>query len=175
MEIRVCCFVDGSYLDRSLRAACGRADVDLISVARWLADSRPNLRTYYYTAEAKQGPSYSQYEDRERVRKLAETTDYIQVRLGRVRGKAPRMKEKGVDVYLVVDLLTLGYSNAFDAAVILGGDEDYLNAIDTIKRLGKHVEVAGFVSSTSRKMKEVADRFRPLNAGMFGTDIAWLP
>ena len=138
-------------------------------------DGRPYLRCYYYTAEAVRGPSYPRYADREKVRKRAETMEYVKVRLGRVRGKGKNMKEKGVDIYLAVDLLTLGYANAYDTAVIVGGDEDYLNAIEAVQRLGKHVEVAGFATSTSEKIKRVADRFIVLHAPMFGSQIAWLP
>lgn len=171
----VCCFIDGSYLDRALKAACHRADVDISSMTNWLTEGRPLLRTYYYTAPAVKGQSFALYAHREKVRKAAEMMPYVAVRLGRVRGKAGSMKEKGVDVFLAVDLVTLGYASAYETAIILGGDEDYLNAIDAVQRLGKHVEVVGFVSSTSDKMKRQADKFRPLTAQEFGPHIKWLP
>ncbi len=170
----VCCFIDGSYLDRSLAAACKRADVDIASFSKWITAGRDTLRTYYYTAEAVKGPTFAQYAHREKVRKRAETMDYTTVRLGRVKGVPGKLKEKGVDVYLAVDLVALGYANAYNTALVVGGDEDFVNAIEAVQRLGKHVEVYGFATSTAEKMKRVADRFVQMKAENFGTDVKWL-
>lgn len=57
----------------------------------------------------------------------------------RIRGK-----EKGVDVALAVDLLSMAYSNAYDYAIIVSGDADFINAIEEVKRFGKIVYVASF-------------------------------
>jgi uncharacterized LabA/DUF88 family protein len=55
-----------------------------------------------------------------------------------------RGKEKGVDIALAVDLLAMAYSNAYDYAIIVGGDADFISAIDEVKRFGKIVYVASF-------------------------------
>lgn len=99
--------------------------------------------------------------------------DYVNVGLGRVKGNPP--KEKGVDVLLVVEMMSLAVRDAYRTAIVVAGDEDFVSAVQFVKRQGKHVEVAGFQSSTSRKLQQQADRFIQLRAADFGTAvIPWL-
>jgi uncharacterized LabA/DUF88 family protein len=98
---------------------------------------------------------------------------YVTVGLGRVKGQPP--KEKGVDVLLVVDMMALAVLDAYRTAVLVGGDEDFVSAVEFVKRQGKHVEVAGFSSSVSTKLRQRADRFIQLRGQDFGTSaIPWL-
>jgi uncharacterized LabA/DUF88 family protein len=71
-----------------------------------------------------------------------------------------RSIEKGVDVALVSDLLSLAAMNAYDIATIVSGDLDYLKAIDEVQRRGLIVEVAYFRSQgISKDLIRLADRF----------------
>lgn len=67
--------------------------------------------------------------------------------------------EKGVDVALVTDLLSMAYRNAFEIAMVVSGDNDLLGAIEEVKRLGKRVEIAAFASATGADMKTCGDDF----------------
>lgn len=51
--------------------------------------------------------------------------------------------EKGVDVALAIDLVTLGLARAYDAAILFSSDTDLLPAVETVvqRRLG-HIELA---------------------------------
>jgi uncharacterized LabA/DUF88 family protein len=84
-----------------------------------------------------------------------------------------RWGEKGVDVSLVTYMLSMGWKNAYDTALLIGGDEDYLPAIKEIKAIPKRIEVAAFSdtdtstppkfkSTINREMRMIADRFYPL-------------
>ena len=53
-------------------------------------------------------------------------------------------EEKGVDTLLVTDLLRLGHSNSYDAAVIATLDADMVPAVEYIQSLGKKIIQAGF-------------------------------
>ena len=53
-------------------------------------------------------------------------------------------EEKGVDTYLVTDLLRLGLSNSYDAAVLGSLDADMIPAVEYIQTMGKKVVQAGF-------------------------------
>lgn len=53
-------------------------------------------------------------------------------------------EEKGVDTFLVTDLLRLGLSNSYDAAVLASLDADMVPAVDYIQTMGKKVIQAGF-------------------------------
>ena len=45
--------------------------------------------------------------------------------------------QKGVDIYLTADMISLAYEGAYDIAVILSGDGDYVALIDLVKSKGK--------------------------------------
>ena len=51
--------------------------------------------------------------------------------------------EKGIDVALAIDLVTLGMDKAYDAAILFSSDTDLLPAVETIiqRQLG-HIELA---------------------------------
>jgi uncharacterized LabA/DUF88 family protein len=61
-------------------------------------------------------------------------------------------KEKGVDMALAVDLLSLAYSNAYDYAIIVSGDADFISAIEEVKRYGKIIYIASFLSRFSKEL-----------------------
>ena len=51
------------------------------------------------------------------------------------------LAEKGVDVGLAIKMLTLGINKAFDTAILISGDRDYLETVRFVKSLGLRVEV----------------------------------
>ncbi len=52
--------------------------------------------------------------------------------------------EKGVDTALVTDMLQLGYEGAYDLAILVAGDADYVRTIQAVERRGIKVHVAFF-------------------------------
>jgi len=67
--------------------------------------------------------------------------------------------EKGVDVALITDLLAFGFRDGYDTAIIVSGDNDFLGAINEVKRLPKRVEIAAFSDSISEETQRKADAF----------------
>lgn len=51
------------------------------------------------------------------------------------------LAEKGVDVGLAIKMLTLGINRAYDTAILISGDRDYLETVQFVKGLGLRVEV----------------------------------
>ncbi|HEX9927394.1 MAG TPA: NYN domain-containing protein [Pyrinomonadaceae bacterium] len=51
------------------------------------------------------------------------------------------LAEKGVDVGLATKMLTLGINKAYDTAILISGDRDYLETVQFIKGLGLRVEI----------------------------------
>jgi uncharacterized LabA/DUF88 family protein len=70
----------------------------------------------------------------------------------------PRVIEKGVDVALVTDLLSLAWEEAYEDAVLVSGDADYTGAVEKVKSKGKIVEVVSWHDSLSRELKLVASK-----------------
>ena len=52
--------------------------------------------------------------------------------------------EKGVDTYLVTDLLSLGMQDSYDAAVLATSDADFVPAVQFFQTRGKKIIQAGF-------------------------------
>jgi uncharacterized LabA/DUF88 family protein len=58
-------------------------------------------------------------------------------------------QEKGIDVALAVDLVRLACEGAYDVGVLFSRDTDLVPALETVRDLGAHVEVASW-KGTSR-------------------------
>jgi uncharacterized LabA/DUF88 family protein len=86
------------------------------------------------------------------------------VRLGRLhRRHDGTLVEKGVDVAIAVESLSLAQADAYDCALIVSGDGDYVELVEAIKRLGKHVECAMFKNQSAGILMEYVDVFSPLD------------
>jgi uncharacterized LabA/DUF88 family protein len=62
--------------------------------------------------------------------------------------------EKKVDIRIAVDMVSLAYENAYDIAVLVSGDGDFVPVIKKIKSLGKIVELWAFKYSLANTLKE---------------------
>ncbi len=71
--------------------------------------------------------------------------------------------EKGIDIASAVDILSLGFHKAYDVAVLVSGDGDFIRAIEVIKSMGLRVEVAMFRNALNPDLKRIADRFIALD------------
>lgn len=57
--------------------------------------------------------------------------------------------EKGVDVGVATKLLMLGVNRAYETAILVAGDKDYLETVRFIKNLGLRVEIVSWQKSLS--------------------------
>lgn len=71
--------------------------------------------------------------------------------------------QKGVDVALVTELLKMAREGVYDTAIIVSGDNDYTNAVECIKNMGKRVEIASFKDSLGADIKQMADKLISLD------------
>jgi uncharacterized LabA/DUF88 family protein len=60
--------------------------------------------------------------------------------------------EKGVDVAVATKMLTLAHNRAFDTAILVSGDKDYLQTVRSVKSLGLRVEIVSWRASLSRDL-----------------------
>ena len=84
-------------------------------------------------------------------------TPYVEVRLGIWKQRGEIMVEKGVDVMLATDLITHAYKDHYDTAIVVSGDADFYPALQAVKDVGKHIEVAAFDMNLSAESGRVAD------------------
>lgn len=64
-----------------------------------------------------------------------------------------------IDVELALNLITLGYQDQYDTAVLVSGDGDFTCAVEQVQAQGKKVEVVSISNHTSNKLKDVANRY----------------
>lgn len=156
---RVVVFIDGSNFYRGCVQCAGRHDVDLVRLCQKFAAGRTLSAVRYYNASL----PFSAPGAVEQQKFLARLrSSGITVILGklekRTRGSMVSLVEKGIDVAIAVDMLMLAFSDAYDVAVLVSGDADFVRAVDAVKQLGKRVENAYFSRGGSRHLKQVADR-----------------
>lgn len=167
MEDRVAIFIDGSNLYHALRANLGRFNVNFAEFVSKLCSSRRLFRTYYYNVLQDPTQRPDAYREQQEFLDILRKTPYMEVRLGSMKIAQGIPVEKGVDVMLATDLLYFAWNDFYDTAVLVSGDSDFAYALQAIKNMGKHVEVAYFESGISRDLLDIADNRHLLNRSFF--------
>jgi uncharacterized LabA/DUF88 family protein len=75
--------------------------------------------------------------------------------------------EKGIDIMLATDLLYFAWNDFYDVALLVSGDSDFAYALQAVKNMGKHVEVAYFERGISKDLFSIADNRYLLNRSFF--------
>lgn len=79
------------------------------------------------------------------------------------RDKPGEYRQKGVDVYIASDLLSLAFENAYDIAMLVSGDSDFIEVIDKVRERGKLVFLASFENGKSYDLQKSCDGFISLD------------
>jgi len=127
--------------------------VDIWKLINLYTDDRDFIRAHYY-ASTKVPPIESQTKFYDKLQKS-----------GIIVRKKPLVKgkEKGIDVWLVTDLLSLGFRKCYDVAVVFSGDRDMCSAYDQIRDIGLSVEVSAFKGDYNQEILMHADKFIELD------------
>jgi len=150
--MKVCIFIDGQNFYRSLLRFDESLRVDYDRLATWItqAVSGPAAvfgGAYYYVGVSPDAPQLVE----NFLKGLELRPGYFVKREGRVRrsGRCPACggeyeytTEKRVDTRLVADLIHYAANGAYDAAVLVSGDDDFVPAVEAVNSLGKQVWVA---------------------------------
>jgi uncharacterized LabA/DUF88 family protein len=155
--MRVALFFDGKNHMKDLRRTASDRWLDHGKLADWVVEFVGGTRlaaAYYYT-----GIPTSRDESQER-HALSDLLDELDRRPGffvrRFNRRANTREcphcqqviayteEKMVDTSLVAEMITLGVSDAYDAAVVFSGDLDVAPAVTAVHALGKPVWIATF-------------------------------
>ncbi|MHA6711118.1 LabA-like NYN domain-containing protein [Dehalococcoides mccartyi] len=159
---RVMIFIDGSNMYHYLKSHFQRTDIDFGCFCSKIAGHRRLVRIYYYNAEVGRKEEPERFNDQKKFFTSLGKIPYMELRLGRLvysGWPATPPYEKGVDVLLSTDMLSHGFKNNFDTAILVAGDSDFVSALQAVKDNGKNVEVALFgKESTSVELRKVADK-----------------
>ncbi len=150
--MKICVFFDGQNFYRSLQRYDETLRVDYDRLATWIthAVGGPTATfggAYYYVGVSPGAPPLVEGF----LKGLELRPGYFVKRDPRVRrtGRCPMCggeyeytTEKRVDTRLVADLIHYAANGAYDAAVLVSGDDDFVPAVEAVNALGKQVWVA---------------------------------
>jgi len=174
-EDRLMIFIDGSNLEGGANEF--GTQVDCVKLVKVLSEGRKLKRAYYYGSihpnpnkdaeiaakvDGKMGfyraLEYNGFKTRI-IPRRKRTSELTCGECNHVTIKETFI-EKGVDMALALDVLSLAAVNAYDVATIVSGDFDFQLVIDDVQRQGLIVEVAYFKNQgINKEMIRLADRF----------------
>lgn len=161
---RVAIFIDGGNFYRKIRQddlIPKGTKFDYVKFAEFLAQGRSVLSKSYYIGIVRNHDKTAKSQDMVRnQQKLlsALENDGYQIKRGKIVYDN-KIREKGVDVQIAIDLVIGAAENSYDTAIIVSSDTDLIPAIKYIRSKGKTVEYVGFSSTPSLGMiKESDDR-----------------
>jgi len=165
---RVCIFIDGSNFYHGLKAASLPTNIHFNALAQRLCAGRHLMRTYYYNVRVDQAADPQRYSAQQRFFESLRDMPYVEVKLGRLVPRGATWVEKGVDVRLAVDMLSLAFRDAYDTAILISGDGDFAAVVQAVKDLGKHVENAYFRRGRSDALLDACDHFIEVTPELIG-------
>jgi len=166
--LNVMFFIDGGYLRKGFKDFVGHENIRLPELVRNLLnfelrfdDTKGEIvRIYYYDAqvEASDDPKKSE-EQRIYFHDIGRLPDF-EIRLGRlVKTGSGNYRQKGVDLLVAIDMLAKAFQNFYDVAVFIGGDDDFVDLMKTIKSLtNKRIYGICFKQNVSKRLLESFDR-----------------
>lgn len=168
---RVMVFIDGSNLDRATKDSFNRRVIPE-KVAKKLVGKQRLMRVNYYEAPLLPDVNRESFDAQQRFFERLRMNPYFDIKLGR---RVKREKEhqcpecehvftettweqKGVDTLIAFDLVALATRNAYDIAILVAGDQDFVCPILEVRMMGKQVENAFIGHSWSPALKSIVDK-----------------
>ena len=147
-----------------MRENLANTRVNLQGLINQLLGKRQLFRVYYYNAPLTDDYETELREGQQRFFESLRRIPYVTVRLGRLHRRTDgSLVEKGIDVAIAVESLSLAYQDAYDTAILVSGDSDYIELVEAIKARGKHIECAMFKNQSAGILLEHVDVFHPLD------------
>jgi len=154
-------FVDNSNIFHGSRQAGWRIDAKKLH-AKLEADG-PIWQTFFFAAVS-DPPRYNQTGFYKMLKNDLhyEMTVYPlgtkTVRCNQCGDRRRTYTEKGIDVALATKLLILATNRAFETAILVSGDKDYLETVKAVKNLGMRIEIVSWRGSLSQELGQESSR-----------------
>lgn len=150
------CFIDNSNVFGGFKAAGWR--IDWAKFQRYLEQSEPIWQVHFFASE--QDPPRAIQTEFYRYLKDHLHWEVHLYDLGKKThtcsgcgNKDTTPTEKGVDVGLATKMLILGVNRAYETAILIAGDRDYLETVQFVKNLGLRVEVISWKSALAPEIE----------------------
>ena len=169
MAKKLMIFIDGSNLFKTFDNFRQGYRIDYLKLVEHLANGYDLIRTYYYASTAVPPiETQTKFYQKLQYEGFDVTTKPLKKKSNTVRAKCTKCdheftfskitkQEKGVDVALAVDLVSHGYKDNYEEAVLVSGDQDMINAIETVRDRGKRIKVAMFKVAFANELKRHCD------------------
>lgn len=165
-EERIMVFIDGSnvyHIVKSLLPNKKQFDFNFEKMLNYIIGKRKLVRFYYYNAPLDRKKNEESYMKQQRffdkIRKIPKC-NFILCRMQKRKVSGIMIYEvKEDDIRLAVDMVKLAYNNAYDTAILISSDGDFVPAIQAIKEIGKNVENIGFENRVSYHLQQESDKF----------------
>ena len=154
---RLAIFIDGGNLYHSLVDLLGDAKLDYGKFVTKLSEGYELYRSYYYNVQLNQQDDPNKYKSQQHFHSYLRKLPFFELRLGVLRKRGDTWIEKGVDVKVAVDMISMAHRDQYDVEMLVSGDGDYVECVRATKDAGKHVINAYFVSSQSDALRDVCD------------------
>lgn len=153
---RVVVYIDGGNTYRKLKEmGIPKKDrrFDYSAFVNHLIGDRDLISKRYYVGIVKNHDNSKKSEDmvksQQKFLSGLENEGFV-IKRGRIMYDGNRIREKGVDVKLSVDLVIGAVDNLYDTAIIVSSDTDLIPAIQYVRNgKNKNVEYIGFASNPS--------------------------
>jgi len=130
------------------------------------------MRIQYYEAPLLPEVNRQSYDLQQRFFDRLRVNPYFDIRLGRRvqrqhnyvcpqcndKFTKTSWEQKGVDSLIVFDLVTLASRNAYDIAILIAGDQDFVCPVLEVRMMNKTVENAFTHYAWASTLKSVADK-----------------
>ena len=164
-------FIDGAYLRNEVKEKFGHDNIKFHSLPNFLAPRSASgtfdlelIRVYYYDAIVDFKENSKKHIEQETYFNNLRKIGGYEVKLGRlIKTGNGKYRQKGVDVLLAVDMISKAHLNHYDIALLLAGDDDYLDMVKSIKDFtGKRIYGAYFERNASQRLVESFDMRIPI-------------
>ena len=164
-------FIDGGYFAAILRDYFGEPRIDFLKLSEILCTGFERFRTYYYDCMPYQSnppteEEKKRYTDKNRFITYLKRLPKFEVRLGKVRKGKYGFEQKGIDVWLSVDLTRLAWSGTIRKAIIIGGDSDFVPAVMSAKEAHVLTEIVYHPKHVSLDLRDICDERREITSDL---------
>lgn len=159
-------FIDGNNFEAAVNNLYGcQTKINYNKLAEEICKNENGFlqRLYYYTAKSSR--------DKAKASGTEKFADYLNKKVPKCIAKVGFLsykgmdkegneiyEEKGTDVNIAVDMVSLAFQNAYDEAVLLSADTDYEPAINTVRNCGKNVTVGLVDQQKGGFIKDLCDQ-----------------
>jgi len=168
---RVMVFIDGSNHYNIIKNMVGKAyslkNFNFKKFVDFLTNGRKIVRAYYYTAPLDKSKNEETYKKQQKFFESLKKIPNFSLVLCRMQKDkehgAVKYHVKEDDIHIAVDMVKYAYNDAYDTAILVSSDGDFVPAVEAVKEKGKNVENIGFETKFSWHLKQKSDRFKQIS------------